>query len=103
MLSAVQGETGNGWKKVKAVAEQFAVSNEKRLKMIADLRISGEIDDKEFEKAINDEKDMLEAQMNALVISKAIVQKVVISIISLQKFKFNAFCSKHAYTLKVLY
>lgn len=78
MLGAIKGETGDGWKKVKAVAEQFAASNEKRLKMIVDLRISGEMDEKDFEKAMNDEKEMLEAQMNAIsVISKAVVQKAV--------------------------
>lgn len=78
MIGAIKGETGDGWKKVKAVSEQFAASNEIRLKMIADLRISGEMDDKDFAKAMNDEKDMLEAQMNAIsVISKAVVQKAV--------------------------
>ncbi len=78
MLGAIKGETGDGWKKVKVVAEQFAASNEKRLKMIADLRISGDMDERDFEKTMNDEKEMLEAQMNVIsVISKAVVQKAV--------------------------
>jgi hypothetical protein len=78
MLGAVKQETGNGWKKIKEVAENFASANEERLKMIADLRISGELNHEDFLKRIEDDKLVLEAQMNALkVIAEAMVQKAV--------------------------
>ncbi len=78
MLDAMKGETHKGWKKIKYVAEQFAASNKERLQLIAELRISGEMDDKAFAKAMKDEKQMLEAQMNAIsVIGEAVVQRAV--------------------------
>lgn len=78
MLLVLKLHTGDGWKKMRSVAQQFASSNEERLKMLADLLISGELTTDEFLKKMEHEKLMLEAQMNDLeVITKATVQKAV--------------------------
>jgi len=78
MLMALQKETGKGWKKIRAVSEEFAASNRERLQMIAKLHLEGELNEEEFTIRMEDEKLMLEAQLNALkVLSKATVQKAV--------------------------
>ncbi|GEM_PF-4184060 len=68
----------DGWSKMKSVEQQFKTSNEERLKMIAELRITGELNQQEFLSRLNDEKLQLEAQLNALsVLSKATMKNSV--------------------------
>jgi|TARA_B110001469_G_scaffold119895_1_gene127895 hypothetical protein len=75
MLAAIKGSVGGDWSKVKSIANQFLERNEKRLKMIAKLRVDGELNQKEFESRILDQKLILEAELNAIaVISKAKAQ-----------------------------
>lgn len=78
MLSAIQGTVTDHWDEVKSTANQFLQRKKERLKLMAELRISGELSQEKFESRLEDEKLILEAELNALaVISKAIAQKAV--------------------------
>jgi hypothetical protein len=75
MLSAIQGAVAEDWPEVKATAERFLQNNKERLALIAELRIKGELSQVKFESRLQDEKLILEAELNALaVLSKAIAQ-----------------------------
>jgi len=76
MLGAIKGTITNNWGEVKNVADQFLQRKKEKLELIAQLRISGDLTQEKFESRLQDEKLVLEAELNALaVISKAIVQK----------------------------
>ncbi|WP_374163584.1 hypothetical protein [Arcticibacter sp. MXS-1] len=78
MLSALREHTGKGWSKFKSVVREFDELNADRLGMLAAEHLSGNINKEEFEQRLEDEKLMLEAQLNALnVIAKAAVQNAV--------------------------
>lgn len=78
MLQALEKEVGAGRKKFLLVSEEFLASNKERFEMIAKLRLDGELTEDEFVDRLNDEKMMLEAQLNTLrVLAKAAVQKAV--------------------------
>lgn len=78
MLAAMKSTVSKDWKKLKPYAEQFLQNKKSRLVLIADLRITGELNQEDFESRLEDEKLILEAELNALaVISKAIVQNAV--------------------------
>ena len=76
MLAAIKGPVADNWGQVKTVAVQFLKRDKERLKLLAELRISGDLSQEKFESRLQDEKLILEAELNAVaVISKAIVQK----------------------------
>lgn len=78
MLAAIKGVVSDNWEDVKTVATEFLKRRKDRLKMIAEMRISGELSQEKFESRLNDEKLIVEAELNAVaVISKAIAQKAV--------------------------
>ncbi|MFN0256746.1 hypothetical protein [Pedobacter ureilyticus] len=78
MLLALRKETGKGWKQIRVVSEQFAELNKDRLQLIAELRLDNELTEEEFLARLEDEKLMLEVQLNTLkVLTKAVVQKAV--------------------------
>lgn len=75
MLSAIKGVVDDNWPKVKSTADQFFQNRKERLELLAVLRIKGEISQEKFESRLQDEKLILEAELNALaVLSKAIAQ-----------------------------
>lgn len=75
MLSAIKGEVADNWDEVKSVANQFLLNRKDRLGLLAQLRIDGELSQEKFESRLNDEKLIVEAELNAIaVISKAIAQ-----------------------------
>ncbi len=78
MLSAMKLVASDHWKDVEAVSRNFYNRKKERLEMIAKMRISGELSQAKFESRLEDEKLILEAEINALaVLSKAITQKAV--------------------------
>jgi len=75
MLSAIKGAVAEDWPVVKATAERFLQNKKERLSLLAELRIKGELSQAKFESRLQDEKLILEAELNALaVLSKAIAQ-----------------------------
>jgi hypothetical protein len=78
MLSAMKGVAKDHWKDVEATASNFLQRRKERLEMLATMRINGELSQEKFESRLQDEKLILEAEINALtVLSKAITQKAV--------------------------
>lgn len=76
MLSVVKNTVSENWTEVKSVMNQFIQRRKERLKLLAELRISGELSQEKFESRLEDEKLVLEAELHAIaVISKAIAQK----------------------------
>jgi hypothetical protein len=75
MLSEIKGAVAEDWPQVKATAERFLQNKKDRLALLAELRIKGELSQAKFESRLQDEKLILEAELNALaVLSKAIAQ-----------------------------
>ena len=75
MLSAIKGSVAEDWPQVKTTAERFLQNKKDRLALLAELRIKGELSQAKFESRLQDEKLILEAELNALaVLSKAIAQ-----------------------------
>lgn len=78
MLAVMSGVAKEHWKDVESVSTNFLNRKKERLEMLAKMRISGEITQARFESRLEDEKLILEAELNALaVLSKAITQKAV--------------------------
>lgn len=78
MSAAVKDSVGKDWNDVKDIANQFLQNNKERLKMIAELRLNGELTQEEFESRLIDNKLVMEAELNAIaVLSKAIAQNAV--------------------------
>lgn len=76
MLAGIKGTVADSWDEVKAATEQFMQRRKERLLLIAELRITGELTEEKFKSRLNDEKLLLEAELNALaVITKAIAQR----------------------------
>lgn len=76
MTSVIKGTVGDNWKEAKTVVEQFTRNRKERLEMIAQLRISGELNQEDFLSRLADEKLVMEAELNAIkVIGKAVTQK----------------------------
>ena len=75
MLSAMKGKIDGDWDSVKFNANQFLERNKQQFKLLADLRISGDIPEITFQARLTDEKILIEAELNALaVVSKTIAQ-----------------------------
>lgn len=78
MLSAMRGVFSDNWKKVEPVAIKFVQDNKNRLKLLSESYLNGEITQQKLASRLEDEKTILEAQLEALkVVSKALVQKAV--------------------------
>jgi len=78
MLSVMRGVAKEHWKDMESVTMNFFNRKKERLEMLAKMRISGEITQARFESRLEDEKLILEAELNAIaVLSKAITQKAI--------------------------
>jgi transcription termination factor Rho len=95
MGSAVKETVAENWKETKSVTIQFLQNRKERIALLAQLRISGELSKEKFTSRLEDEKLLLEAELNALqVISKAIAQNAANSAINvLEKAVFKAISS----------
>lgn len=75
MLGAIKGAVSDDWGEVKSTANQFIERRKERLELLAELRLGQEISQEKFLSTLEDEKDLLEAELHAIaVISKAIAQ-----------------------------
>ena len=76
MLSAMKGALSKNWSKVESIAGQFIQSRKKRLELLAELYLSGDITPQKFKSRLEDEKTVLTTEVEALkVVSKALAQK----------------------------
>ena len=76
MLSAMKEVFSGGWKKVEPVVRQFVRNRKKRLEMLAEFYLNGEITQQELEQRLKEERTVFGAELEALkVASKALTQK----------------------------
>lgn len=84
MLSAMKLVASEHWKEVESTASAFLQRRKQRLEMLATMRINGELSQEKFKSRLEDEKKILEAEINAMaVLSKAITQRAVNSAIDI--------------------
>ena len=82
MLASAKKTAGDGGKEAKGIAAQFLQNRKERLMLLADLRITGDLPDEKFASRLEDEKLILEAELNALaVISRATAQNTAQNVI----------------------
>ena len=75
MLVAVKNSAGEDIKQVQETAGQFFEMNKARIGKLVQYRLTGKIDQDDFESRLEDEKKMLEAQFNTItVITKVMAQ-----------------------------
>ncbi|HBS86420.1 MAG: hypothetical protein A2W91_19595 [Bacteroidetes bacterium GWF2_38_335] len=76
MLAVIKGTVSDHWDEVKTTTNQFLQRRKVRLELLAEMLEKGEITPARFKSRLEDEKLLLEAELNAMaVISKAIAQK----------------------------
>jgi hypothetical protein len=84
MLTAMKLVATEHWKDVESTAKAFLERRKQRLELLATMRINGELSQEKFKSRLEDEKKILEAELNAMaVLSKAITQKAVNSAIDI--------------------
>ncbi|MEE4284719.1 MAG: hypothetical protein V2I31_01180 [Mariniphaga sp.] len=95
MSSAVKDTVSENWDETKSVANRFLQNRKERLALLSKLRIEGDLSEEKFKSRLEDEKLILEAELNALeVISKAIAQNAANAAINaLEKAVFKAISS----------
>ncbi len=82
MMAVLKQTVTKHWKELKIVMEQFLINRKERFKLLAELRMTGELSPENFDSRLQDEKRIAEAEMNALeVISKAMTQKAANAVI----------------------
>ena len=75
MLAAMKGKLDGDWDSVKFTAHQFLERHKQRLKLLADLRISGDIPEITFQARLTDEKIFIEVELNVMeIVSKSMAQ-----------------------------
>lgn len=72
MVLAVRDSVEKDYGEAEYVSRLFLEANKNRYQKLVDFRLAGKIDDQNFQSRLNDEKLMLEAQLNTL----AIISKV---------------------------
>lgn len=76
MLAAMQQTAGANWANIKSTATQVLQKQKGRLLQLAQLRLSGELSEAEFQSRLADQQLIVEAELEALdVMSKATTQK----------------------------
>jgi hypothetical protein len=77
ILKTTLDAAGKAGKEAQGVAQTFFEKRKQRLKLLAELKIDGELSEKRFIGRMADEKLILEAELNAIsVLSKAKAQKL---------------------------
>jgi hypothetical protein len=75
MLKAIKDNVKKNWRKIKNTAADFLQDRKDRLKILADQKMNGEIDEEFFQKRLQDEKDILKAELLAeKIIAESIAQ-----------------------------
>lgn len=84
MLDITKKSAGESGKAAKSVAENFLRNRRDRLELLTELRLAGDLDEAKFASRLEDEKLILEAELNALaVFSKSTAQNVAQSAINI--------------------
>ena len=84
MLAVTKQTAGESGKAAKAVAANFIKNRRDRLELLAELRLDGDLSNEKFASRLEDEKLILEAELNALsVFSKSTAQNVAQSAINI--------------------
>jgi|GEM_PF-732878 len=68
MLDSTKLAAGTAAKEAKKVAANFLKNRKERLALLAELRLSGDLPGDKFTSRLNDEKLLLEAELNALAV-----------------------------------
>lgn len=93
MLKAIKVVLGDRWEASQDTVNTMLKQNKERLVMLSDLLISGELTEKRFQSRLEDEKNMIIAQMAAVeIIGKATAQQAINAAIDVfQKAVLTAF------------
>ncbi len=76
MLAAISGELKQDGPRARKTIEEFLKRRKRRLETLINFRLENQISEAEFASRIEDEKRMLEAELEAMkAVSKAIAQK----------------------------
>ena len=76
MLSAVKDSVEDDWDEIEGFAKTVLENEKEMLADLAEQRLRGEITEDELESELDDEKDTVEAEMQAIqVMTKAMAQK----------------------------
>jgi hypothetical protein len=75
MLKAIKDNVKKNWRKIKNTAADFLQDRKDRLEILANQKMNGEIDEEFFQKRLQDEKDILKADLLAeKIIAESIAQ-----------------------------
>src|SRR4051812_2846037 len=75
MLQAIKDVVKNDWNKISESATDFFEDRKERLHTLATQRLNGEIDDNFLQRRLDDEKDILRAELDAeKILAKAMAQ-----------------------------
>jgi hypothetical protein len=75
MFAAAKGAAKGEWKNSKEIVEQFLEINKAQFKLIAEMYIAGEIDKNDFKYRMNEMKENVKMQSEALkVVAKVAAQ-----------------------------
>jgi hypothetical protein len=75
MLTAIKGSVKKDGGKVKDITEQFFTHQKERLEELAAYHINGEITPEEFDTRLEQNKSIIEAELNAIkIVAKVVVQ-----------------------------
>jgi hypothetical protein len=76
MLAAISGELKQDGPRARKTIEEFLKRRKRRLETVINFRLQNEISEADFASRMQDEKLMLEAEMEAMkAVSKAMAQK----------------------------
>ncbi|ASB48446.1 hypothetical protein [Alkalitalea saponilacus] len=78
MADAIGDTISKDKEKIKEIIVKILNRRRERMKMLVELRITGDLTQQRFESRLEDEKKVLEAEFNAIAaLNKAMVQKAV--------------------------
>lgn len=76
MIGAVQESLGDGWKKVSGPAKDMLHRQRERFEMLSQMRTEGLLTEEEFQYRLEEQKQILSANMEALKLrGKAVAQR----------------------------
>jgi hypothetical protein len=76
MVDAVKGVLKNDWNNIQDSATGFFNDHKQRLETLATQRVNGEIDDDFLKARLEDEKDILTAEIDAVkIVAKSMAQQ----------------------------
>jgi hypothetical protein len=78
MLTVIKDTAANDWQKIRSAATEALERHKFRLELLANQRINNEIDEDFLKNRLEDEKDILMADIDAeIIIAKASLQNAI--------------------------